>query len=485
MKYLVLLLAFVFPLHAQPTLANSDDITAAKARANHTGTQLMSTISDAGTAATTNATAYATSAQGVLADNSVQQFDPSDLSPVAWWDASDSARILKTISGSVVATTEETVERWTDKIGGLNLDQVTAGQRWTLTAGGILTPNNTGGCSMTTSIVMDHRNMSLVFVFAPRSTSFHTTGYLWWKTGFTTGCKMDRLGGEIYGPTTTGAIGAYDANGSLLAFCFGASTSSIYNGYKTVSLAARTAGSSTVDRFFDYDVNAVPFRWPVKHVLYFNRQLTSAEVDQLRTWSDMPVKDTVLSTFGDSIAAGETPSSQPYSFIKQLCTARGWTLAHGSVNGGTTTAILATSASVINASYTAGKTNRLILHVGSNDLAANMSSATFLANLATFYTARKALSTDWDVAVCTVPPRNQTFTGTDAAGYAAVRATVNAALQAAAPGTYFDRLIDFESDAILGPDATADNTTWFNADKIHPHQNGHNRMAVIAGREYP
>ena len=47
MKYITSLLTFCLSLtlaHAQPTLANSDDIIAAKARANHTGTQAESTV---------------------------------------------------------------------------------------------------------------------------------------------------------------------------------------------------------------------------------------------------------------------------------------------------------------------------------------------------------------------------------------------------------------------------------------------------------
>ena len=55
MKHLLAILsALTITAHAQPTLANSDDIAAAKDRANHTGTQALSTITGLGTAATVN-----------------------------------------------------------------------------------------------------------------------------------------------------------------------------------------------------------------------------------------------------------------------------------------------------------------------------------------------------------------------------------------------------------------------------------------------
>jgi hypothetical protein len=48
-----------------------------KNRANHTGTQTLSTISDAGTAAANNTGDFATAAQGLLADSAVQNGDNS------------------------------------------------------------------------------------------------------------------------------------------------------------------------------------------------------------------------------------------------------------------------------------------------------------------------------------------------------------------------------------------------------------------------
>jgi hypothetical protein len=55
---------------------NSSDATLL-ARANHTGTQTLSTISDAGTAAANNTGDFATAAQGLLADSAVQNGDSS------------------------------------------------------------------------------------------------------------------------------------------------------------------------------------------------------------------------------------------------------------------------------------------------------------------------------------------------------------------------------------------------------------------------
>ena len=64
---------------ASGATANSSDATLLD-RANHTGTQAASTIAGLGTAATTDATAYATAAQGTLAATAVQ---PGSLATVA------------------------------------------------------------------------------------------------------------------------------------------------------------------------------------------------------------------------------------------------------------------------------------------------------------------------------------------------------------------------------------------------------------------
>lgn len=412
-------------------------------------------------------------------------FSPLDLGPVNWWDGSDSANILTSIGPNVPATVGQTVRRWVDKVGGANLDQATSNARWTLSSGNILTPPQSNTAGLDSSIPINYQSYSIVFVYGPRTFYNQQPAALWLQPSNVTGAIMSRLGGTIYGPTTTGAIGAYDANGSLLAFCSGTGGVTNYNSYKSVSLAVRNSGSTTITRLFDYSVGGNPAKLPVKHVLVFNRQLSSTEIESLRVWAAMPQREGVLSTFGDSIIAGAIANTQAQSFANQLAQTKGWTLANGAISG-TQLSFLIGQDSEINASYTSGKANWLLLNVGSNDLAANVSGATYLASLATFYTARKTFAADWDVAVCTIPPRNDGFSnGQNSAGYDAQRAIVNAALQAADPGTYFDRLVNFATDPDIGPDAAANDTVWFNADKIHPNQNGHNRMAVITGNAYP
>ena len=79
----------------QPTLANSDDIAAAKDRANHTGTQAHTTISGLGTAATTAATSY-------VAKSTAKQFFPEDYGALG--DGREVNGTVSITSGAAVLT---------------------------------------------------------------------------------------------------------------------------------------------------------------------------------------------------------------------------------------------------------------------------------------------------------------------------------------------------------------------------------------------
>lgn len=76
------------------------------ARAHHTGTQLLSTISDAGTAAAAAATSFATAAQGATADTALQ---PGDVGTAAYaatgdFDPAGAAAAVTTMSIGAVPT---------------------------------------------------------------------------------------------------------------------------------------------------------------------------------------------------------------------------------------------------------------------------------------------------------------------------------------------------------------------------------------------
>lgn len=116
----------------------------------------------------------------------------------------------------------------------------------------------------------------------------------------------------------------------------------------------------------------------------------------------------------------------------------------------------------------------LDVKIGTNDLV-TATDTTFLTNLAAYYTARKAAG--WThVIVHTVLARTDAGAG---ANFITRRNAVNATLRAAAAGSYFDVLVDDAADVNIGGDTSSNDTTYFNADKIHLINAGHAIIAAL------
>ena len=116
--------------------------------------------------------------------------------------------------------------------------------------------------------------------------------------------------------------------------------------------------------------------------------------------------------------------------------------------------------------------NVLVWFSGTNDIWGSSDSAdTIITSISTACAARKAAG--WQkVIVATILPRGP---GNDA--NETKRQTVNASIRANY-ATYADGLVDIGNDATIGQATQNSNTTYYNADQIHPSEAGH---AIIAG----
>lgn len=104
----------------------------------------------------------------------------------------------------------------------------------------------------------------------------------------------------------------------------------------------------------------------------------------------------------------------------------------------------------------------LVVWVGTNDLALGRSAAQVTADLWTYCDAARAAG--WKVIVCTLIDR--TDQGAGQATFNSNRATVNSNVTSQW-SSHADYLLDFAANANLGPNGAANNTTYFNADKVH------------------
>lgn len=96
--------------------------------------------------------------------------------------------------------------------------------------------------------------------------------------------------------------------------------------------------------------------------------------------------------------------------------------------------------------------------IGYNDFVAGTSSATFLANLASYLDARKTAGWDYVIVGTQLPSTTS--------GYNAWRNTNNPTISTWV-GSHADAVFDFAANATMGPDAAASNLTYY-SDGVHP-----------------
>ena len=112
--------------------------------------------------------------------------------------------------------------------------------------------------------------------------------------------------------------------------------------------------------------------------------------------------------------------------------------------------------------------NTLTVLIGANDLGDAGGATAFVANVKSYCLAMKAAG--WNkIVVLTVLPRTYT-------GFNAWRNTVNSLI--VADTSFYDAIVRLDLDANIGCDACAANTTYYNADGLHPNTTGENAIAA-------
>lgn len=146
-----------------------------------------------------------------------------------------------------------------------------------------------------------------------------------------------------------------------------------------------------------------------------------------------------------------------------------WSAANYGISGTTLATQLAAFQAGTSFNELCNSNTVVMVQLGGNDLAANVSSATVITNLQTLAAAVKA--TGAKVVAIPMYDRNGGFSGGQTVGgYRTAKAAVNAWL-AASGLSHFDGVQS--AVAVLCDDGAADSTTYFNSDKIHLNGFGH------------
>lgn len=207
-----------------------------------------------------------------------------------------------------------------------------------------------------------------------------------------------------------------------------------------------------------YDNSGGFFSGDIAHVTVLNRALSVSEVVRAAERS------------GQVLFDGDSRSDITYEMAlmaDSTVEAQKWGGSIYAVSGTTTSQFISRAATGIDAAYSSDFGTRQVCVVfgGVNDGRAGVSAATIWANLQTYCTARRARG--YKVLLCTeidAQDANANANNWHSTVYPALNTLIRAGYASVA-----DDLADLGADSRL-QDAT--NTTYFNADKLHPNATG-------------
>ncbi len=284
------------------------------------------------------------------------------------------------------------------------------------------------------------------------------------------------------GPVRGGSPMPYPAEGfSSIVVAGGSSAADLYvNGTKS-SVTAYAAATMELTKLLGakadgmYGTNSATYA-----MLAFSRKLTEPEIRQILAYYSADKREGInLIGLGDSIMKGESLSASSSRFAMVASNVLGMKADCNGLSGRT----MATIVSL----YTAGSFFRVpggknihLIQAGSNDLATGTGKAAQLITDIQTMTSRIKVDDPYaQVLVCTILPRNASFSGgQDAAGFETDRQTVRTSVLANYASWGADGVVDFAGNTTIGDAADADNTTYY-GDKIHPTAAGHAIMAQV------
>lgn len=225
-----------------------------------------------------------------------------------------------------------------------------------------------------------------------------------------------------------------------------------------------------------------PLDFRVAGILMYNRYLPPHETARAYRWLArfFELSSLTLPTFnivcdGNSIAIGQVSDDQTTMTNGILEAAESPTESDfvNVASSGLTTAQLSTRAAStvdthLNTSVIAARRICIVWEI-TNDLAGGSNAATAYANIKSYCQARVAAG--WKVIVCTCLPRSNAGLR---AGFETDRQTVNGDINTNAVSEgWASAVADIGDDADIGQNGDSNDTTYYNADKIHLNSAGH------------
>lgn len=391
---------------------------------------------------------------------------------VDFWDGQDLSTMTFGNSGTTVAT-------WKGRKAGIVVSQATSGNQ-----PGISTTNGINSLTFATGKWLRHTgslpvlSQPYTFVLVGKATA---TGVL--RTAMLTGnANLYYSTGNvptIYAGTGAGSgtLGAVAERAIHIATFNGTSSKVYINNYNaTVSTTPGTLATSaniTIGAADGAGTNS--FSGTIECAMLINGTPTTAQIqDLLRYCAGRYTKARYIFK-GDSITRGSNASNiLTNAFVPLTISALSLT---NTVNLGYSSETLQTALAAFDYDMRPRLTTELgsqtvVVYEGTNDLAIAGRTGTQLYNdLVSYCTLLKQAGVS-KVIVCTMISRN--FASTQE-GY---RTTFNTNIRNAVSPPW-DAIADFAADSRIGTQTASTNTTYFNADAIHPNDTGHGILKDI------
>ena len=373
------------------------------------------------------------------------------------------------------------IAAWTDLSGnGKHLTQATSGSQWNTSDRGANPDGVTNvGYTITGSLAIDYRALTVIVIYCRPASYSYSAGALMWNTNngrvyVENGLNAANLlnPGRIGGP-----LGFEKVNG--YAISHGTGSTVINSNRTTQTLAANSAATDTISKFFDYTGGGWAWGLPTVAALVFNRQLADWEINRIYDFYGVnQMRELVAFWKGDSITQGLYTSSDENRYATAASRYIGASELKSGVANQTLSSMISYGAVADAATSIVGRKNIAGLFLGTNDLAANGAEATLETNYALWFSQIKTANPDRLGVSFTILPRSAGFAGgQDAAGFETARATFNTWLRANY-STFSDCLVDFAANSTIGDQADASNTTYYQ-DGIHPQPATNTLMASI------
>lgn len=374
------------------------------------------------------------------------------------------------------------ITQWNDLVGNRHLSQLdTAKQATFEQAGAVLVSG--GSYEIAGGLTVNNRNHTIVWIGAPSRTwgagQLANYGHFYQADG---GISLE----WVYTNTTLGTPTRYvpplqirQKGSSSYVVVGGSSDTRIATNGAFTSTSAFAAGTSNLTRLFSNSSGAGGSIAPVSAVLIFNRALSENEVHSiLGFFGAVEIGGDCIVALGDSITAGLTATDYGSCWLGRTAAALGTSVVY-SGRGGQLASVIASipSAQII---PPPAKRVTYTVFLGTNDLAVGTGQeSTLRTNISTILSRIRTAAPHARIVLFTILPRKSFFTAPqDNAGFETDRNSNNA-WRRTLLGSSCDLLVDVAANSLIGPQAAADNTTYF-SDKTHPNDAGHGVVAAVA-----